>query len=146
MDLDYAEVSQLSIRLRLAQQLAPRRLDDWLHNKIGPELVKEMKSKAPVASGKLRDAIRQVNGPGRVAVGTHGIGYIQYVVEGTRPHDIRPKGNALVFKIGGKTIFARVVHHPGTKANNFMEEAAKTVLKNNNAWMSGLGMELIKGG
>lgn len=36
----------------------------------------------------------------------------------TKPHDIRPKGNkaALAFTDGyGGTIFARVVHHPGSK-------------------------------
>lgn len=34
----------------------------------------------------------------------------------TPPHDIVPnKAEALAFVMGGKTVFARVVHHPGSK-------------------------------
>jgi hypothetical protein len=48
-----------------------------------------------------------------------------YVIEGTRPHEIRPRTRkALRFTAhGGGTIFAAVVHHPGTKANNFLLKA-----------------------
>lgn len=40
----------------------------------------------------------------------------EWVEEGTTPHVIRPHGKVLVFDVGGETVFARVVHHPGTPA------------------------------
>jgi len=42
--------------------------------------------------------------------------YASYVDEGTPPHQIRPRNaRVLRFRVGGKTVFARVVNHPGTK-------------------------------
>lgn len=78
-----------------------------------------------------------------------GAPYSRYVEEGTAPHDIRPKaayglkgplrqgqtrratgkgphehivgrGRALRFQVGGRTVFASVVHHPGTAPHVFM--------------------------
>ncbi len=42
----------------------------------------------------------------------------EFVEEGTRAHVIRPRraGGVLVFESGGETVYARVVHHPGTTA------------------------------
>lgn len=35
--------------------------------------------------------------------------------EGTRPHTIRPRARrALRFNVGGRVVYARVVHHPGS--------------------------------
>lgn len=49
-----------------------------------------------------------------------------YVINGTRPHIIRPRyRKALKFKIGGRTVFAKVVHHPGTKKNDFLTKALR---------------------
>lgn len=53
-----------------------------------------------------------------------------YVIKGTRPHYIR-KGKAwqgrpvLKFTMGGRTVYARWVHHPGTKANDFLTKALR---------------------
>ena len=40
-------------------------------------------------------------------------------------HDIHPRneGGVLVFKIGGETIYAKVVHHPGSKGLHIWEHA-----------------------
>lgn len=52
-----------------------------------------------------------------------------YVVSGTRPHVIRPvRARALRFTVGGRVVFARVVHHPGTEANNFLAAALRAAL------------------
>jgi hypothetical protein len=53
--------------------------------------------------------------------------YAAYVVKGTRPHIIRPaNGSVLAFEgAGGKMVFTRLVHHPGTKPNPFMQIAAE---------------------
>ncbi|MDP2364511.1 MAG: hypothetical protein Q8M94_12180 [Ignavibacteria bacterium] len=46
--------------------------------------------------------------------------YGLYVREGTAPHVIVPKrARALRFEIGGKVLFRKLVHHPGTKANPY---------------------------
>ena len=52
-----------------------------------------------------------------------------YVLGGTRPHVIRPvRARALRFTVGGRTVHAKVVFHPGTKPNNFLAEALRAAL------------------
>ncbi len=50
--------------------------------------------------------------------------YGLYVHDGTDPHEIRPKqaGGVLAFQVGGETVFARSVQHPGTKAVRFFTD------------------------
>lgn len=49
-----------------------------------------------------------------------------YVIKGTRPHIIRPRyRKVLRFSVKGRTVFARVVHHPGTKPNDFLTKALR---------------------
>lgn len=49
-----------------------------------------------------------------------------YVIKGTRKHIIRPRyRKVLKFNTKGRTVFARVVHHPGTKANDFLTKALR---------------------
>lgn len=78
--------------------------------------------------------------------------YSKFIEEGTRPHDIWPKaghglkgplrsgqtrratgkgphehivgrGQALRFMVGGRWVFARMVHHPGAAADPYMSQA-----------------------
>lgn len=52
-----------------------------------------------------------------------------YVLGGTRPHVIRPvRARALKFTVGGQTVFAKVVFHPGTRPNNFLADALRAAL------------------
>ncbi len=52
-----------------------------------------------------------------------------YVISGTRPHIIRPvRAQALRFTVGGRVVFAKIVHHPGTRANNFLLQALREAL------------------
>lgn len=61
-----------------------------------------------------------------------------FIVGGTKPHDIGPiypvKAQALRFVVGGQVIFrksVKVIHHPGTKPNDFMkpaEDAAQSII------------------
>ncbi|QNT94957.1 hypothetical protein HEP81_04685 [Streptomyces griseofuscus] len=49
-----------------------------------------------------------------------------YVLEGTRPHVIRPRrAKVLRFEVDGRPVFASVVHHPGTRPNNFLGRALR---------------------
>lgn len=83
----------------------------------------------PVKTGNLGRQVREgrigVRGPRTVtgSIEDHA-DYALYVHEGTRPHVIRPKnGKALRFNVGGRTVFAKVVHHPGTGARPFLRNA-----------------------
>lgn len=47
-----------------------------------------------------------------------------FVINGTKPHDIRPRTRKVLrFESRSGTVYARVVHHPGTKPNNFLMRA-----------------------
>lgn len=49
-----------------------------------------------------------------------------YVIKGTRRHQIRPRTRrVLKFSVKGRTVFARVVNHPGTKPNDFLTKALR---------------------
>lgn len=49
-----------------------------------------------------------------------------FIENGTRAHEIRPKNAKLLrFTVGGQTVFARKVQHPGTAKRPFMENAAR---------------------
>lgn len=85
---------------------------------------------APHRSYALRDSIdgKLVSSSGMSADGEVRIDvpYAAVVVEGSRPHIIEPRRKkALRFKSGGETVFAKRVHHPGTKPNPFMETAIR---------------------
>lgn len=65
----------------------------------------------------------------------------EYVIGGTGAHEIRPHGRALMFygtsgsaaaSVRGKSegsgaVFARLVHHPGTKPNDYVEQALPAI-------------------
>jgi hypothetical protein len=53
----------------------------------------------------------------------------QYVIYGTRPHIIRPRrARVLRFRVDGRTVYAGVVHHPGTRPNDFLGRALREAL------------------
>jgi len=74
-------------------------------------------------SGKLARSIQQeTHTDGDVVVGeVFSAGDVKYAAihefgGRTPPHDIVPnKAEALAFAIGGKTVFAKIVHHPGSQ-------------------------------
>ncbi|MFD0208946.1 hypothetical protein ACFVH9_07400 [Streptomyces hirsutus] len=50
----------------------------------------------------------------------------RYVLDGTRPHVIRPRrAKALRFEAGGEVVFAAYARHPGTRPNNFLGRALR---------------------
>lgn len=51
---------------------------------------------------------------------------VRLVLDGTRPHLIRPRrAKALRFEVGGDVVFTKLVRHPGTRPNNFMARALR---------------------
>lgn len=80
---------------------------------------------APVDEGELQGSIyaEGTSDPltWKVVVGA---GHGADVEFGTGPHEIRPvKGKFLRFKIDGREIFARMVHHPGTAPQPYLRPA-----------------------
>lgn len=79
---------------------------------------------APVDKGELRRS-RRVSGIRSTATGFSAT--IQFTApqakwteDGTRPHIIRARrGKVLRFVVGGRTVFARSVHHPGNKGTHW---------------------------
>jgi hypothetical protein len=145
--INYEAVTQLSQRLEKAANFAPFVVEFWLHKMVGPAMVSEMRAEAPVRSGRLRDAIRQINEPMKVRVGPIGVEYNQFVVEGTKAHEIKPKNaSMLVFKIGGKTIYAKSVKHPGTAANPYMQISSAKVMNRLLPKLGQLQIDVLKTG
>ena len=99
------------------------------------QVVARAKVLVPVDTGRLRASIRVERRSffglrQRWTVGSD-VEYAPMVNDGTKPHIIRPKrAQVLRFKVGGKTVFARVVHHPGTRARPFLDRALQDVARN----------------
>ena len=98
------------------------------------QVVARAKVLAPVDTGRLRASIRVERRSifglrQRWTVGSD-VEYAPMVNDGTRPHIIRPKrAQVLRFKVGGRTVFAKVVHHPGTRARPFLDRALQDVAR-----------------
>lgn len=98
----------------------------------GRQVVNRAKVLAPVDTGRLRASIegslnRTWTLRPRFTVGSN-VEYAPMVHDGTRPHVIRPRNaRALRFVVGGRVVYARVVHHPGTRARPFLDRALAEV-------------------
>ncbi len=86
-----------------------------------------------LAPGSMKSQIRAVHtgGPSPLGLVVSDHPASIFVINGTRAHKIRPKkpGGVLVFtpKGGSGKVFARVVNHPGTKPNDFLLKALRSV-------------------
>lgn len=89
----------------------------------------------PVKTGNLGRSIGEgpirFLGPRLVTGSVHAkADYAVYVHEGTRPHLIRPRrAKALRFQVGGRTVYAMRVSHPGTRARPFLRNAGERVAR-----------------
>jgi hypothetical protein len=81
----------------------------------------------------MKDRIRPSFSQGpRGPVGTITVNHpaALFVIDGTKPHQIRPvRARALRFTIGGQVVFARLVNHPGTKPNDFLRPALRAAAR-----------------
>lgn len=100
--------------------------------------VQAAKSYAPVRTGRLKRSIfsRARNSAGRfVASGSVSIcsyeivvavPYAGFVTRGTKPHIIRSKGPWPLRNPETGQVFGRVVRHPGTRPNDYLQRALRT--------------------
>ena len=85
---------------------------------------RSLKRVTPTRTGKLRRGWVIVQNKTTQGVIANRVPYAPFVEFGTSPHVIYPrKRKFLRFKVGGKTIFARKVNHPGTKAQRMTVNA-----------------------
>lgn len=82
---------------------------------IEGELIKTV----PVDKGLLKNSISvSINGN---KINISMLDYWKHVEYGTPPHIIRPVNKkALKFSVGGNDVFAKEVHHPGTRPQPFV--------------------------
>ncbi len=93
------------------------------------ETARIARNSVPVKTGRLKGSIRRRNASQKRAtvVGHYTTNFID---AGTKAHDITPKGNGrLIFKAGGRTIFAKKVHKPRTAGNRFKSRSAQAALR-----------------
>jgi hypothetical protein len=85
------------------------------------------------APGSMKQGIRVSigRGPGGEFRGRVSVNHpaALFVTLGTRPHQIRPvRAKALRFTVGGRVVFATLVHHPGNKPNDFLVKSLRAAL------------------
>jgi hypothetical protein len=117
---------------------------------VGPMVLAALKEKSPVAKengGRLRDSIRneQANTPGGVTLTfTAQVPYAKWVLEGTAPHEIRPREKRALFWPGADHPVA-VVNHPGTQPNRFPERAITPLIPVIRARYKEIAVEAMEG-
>lgn len=98
---------------------------------VGPLALEALKQAAPVGqgpgAGRLRDSIRDVHEVTEASATitySADVPYAGYVLGGTQPHVIQPRNaQALHWTGPGGSVFAKIVHHPGTRPDDFPTRA-----------------------
>lgn len=90
---------------------------------IGPKLRDAVKDETPVDSGRMKRSERyeRITSADTVSMRiTAHVPYTPYVVKGARPHIIEPVAARALRWVGPRgPVFAKRVHHPGNKPNDF---------------------------
>lgn len=94
---------------------------------VGPMVKKELQAKAPVAAvngGGLRKSIKYRTKvlASRAEMTFTAVDYARFVIDGTVAHDIRPRAKKALWWEGAQHPVP-MVHHPGTKPNDFVRRA-----------------------
>lgn len=135
MGVYYADVSKLADALKASGHQSQNTTHNVLIQSAN-HILAEMEARVPVDTGKLRNSLRMKVETDRVIIGPNETmaPYAGYVEYGTKPHVIKPKRpeGVLVFKVGGTTVYAKKVNHPGTKAQPYVAPAFQ-------AWVDSLG-------
>jgi hypothetical protein len=105
-------------------------------DEVQPLGLEALKQAAPVGqgpgAGALRNSIRderEISESAATITFTASVPQAAYVVDGTQPHLIQPRNaQALHWTGPGGSVFAKVVHHPGTRPNNFPVRALSPLM------------------
>jgi hypothetical protein len=118
-------------RIRRLLRLPGGPVDRDLRKRLArAQAVAQSRAPGTMAAG-IRTSVRYAHaGPVGTVTSTHPATI--FVVNGTRPHVIWPKINRpnphLRFTVGGRVVYARVVFHPGTRANPFLRDALRAAI------------------
>ena len=129
-----ADISKLATALRTSGKESDATTHQVLMDAAN-YILSEMEVNVPVDSGNLRRSLGIRVKSDRIEIGPDAkvAPYAGYVEFGTAPHTIRPKaGKTLRFTVDGKVVYARVVNHPGTKPQPFVQPAFEK-------WVESLG-------
>jgi hypothetical protein len=111
------------VDLEAAQQAAPTM------RKLGRAITRTARRRVNVRSGHLRSTLGDrtaVLGPTVLTEVYATARYARWVHDGTRPHVIVPRrARVLRFEVGGRTVFARRVNHPGYRGNPFLQSSVR---------------------
>lgn len=85
--------------------------------------IKESPVNKQTGGGNLRQNIRMTMETKTRAAVISKAPYSIFVEEGTRPHEIKVKYKKVLANKRTGQVFGKVVHHPGTRANPYMQRA-----------------------
>jgi len=120
------EVSTRGLDFEAVAKILDQETRHLLLERLAEVAYYEAFSNAPWKTGKLaRSIVTQIK-EGEAKLQAL-VPYAKFVVEGTRPHEIRPvSANVLVFKAkSGYLVFTKLVRPPGTKPNPFLQQAVE---------------------
>jgi HK97 gp10 family phage protein len=129
---EVAETLDKEVRLMLVERLAEVAYREAFYS-------------APWKTGKLaRSIIKEIDEEGEASIKALAP-YAIHIIKGTAPHEIRSvNANVLAFKAaGGDMVFTRLVRHPGTRPNPFMQRAVDKARENVEEIFAELFEELI---
>lgn len=143
-------VPQLQARLKA---ITPATMGSRLMQRLALSTVREAKLLVPRRTGNLGRSIHVASVTETEARVEAGAAYAGYVERGTRPHEITPKARlALRFaaspagarltgtpRKGAAVVFAKRVHHPGTKAEPFLLPGAQKAVS-----AAGLASQIVQ--
>lgn len=109
----------------------------------------------PRKTGRLAASIRIKHTVNRTEIGPEGVPYAVYMEFGTgqfnefggAPYEIRPTkpGGTLAFDIGGKTVFAKKVIHPGVRPRPFIRPSVGAAVDRMGADIEKVNHSLLTG-
>lgn len=146
-EVNYVDLSRLAHDLNQAAQQSGTSVNQVLQM-IGNEIAAEAQDIVPVRTGNLKNSISVVAGQHQVYVGpdVSRAPYAAYVEYGTQAHVIEPsKAKVLRFTVGGQTVYARRVRHPGSRAHPYMRPAVERWVGRLGERAADVGVHLLTG-
>jgi hypothetical protein len=125
-EIKIENLSELREAFKKSPQIVGRELETATKD-AGKLILRIEKEEVPVRTATLKRSITMDYRPISVSIYPT-VKYALPVHEGTGPHTITPvRKKVLMFKVGGRKVFAKRVNHPGTKANPFVERTVDRV-------------------
>lgn len=148
------DLTNLVEDLTTISNLPPEKIVENVLTDLGNQIETNAKALAPHKTGALRDSIAAKYSDGSLTIGVDvDYGMYQEFGTGTRGeypkgmYQIRPKnGKFLRFTVGKKTVFAKVVNHPGIPAHPYLRPATQMAVNSLGSKLSEQGALIIRKG